>query len=238
MNYTNIYDKLISRARTRILEEYSESHHIIPLCLGGPDDASNLVNLTPEEHFLAHQLLVKIHPNNPSLVYAAHMMTVSSPRADRSKNKLFGWLRRKNSEAQKEKEFSQTTRQRMAEAVKNKPRLTCPHCGKTGLSGNMNRWHFDNCSKGPNKVVHTISKERKLKISQGLKEASYELINCQYCGIEARKCVIVTHEKFCKSNPNAKKKEDKKIQCPHCSKIGIPANMYRWHFDNCKQKPR
>ena len=25
-----------------------------------------------------------------------------------------------------------------------------------------------------------------------------------------------------------------KVTCPHCSKIGNPHNMVRWHFDNCK----
>ena len=25
--------------------------------------------------------------------------------------------------------------------------LTCPHCGKTGASGAMKRWHFDNCKE-------------------------------------------------------------------------------------------
>jgi len=24
-------------------------------------------------------------------------------------------------------------------------KMTCPHCGKVGGAGNMNRWHFDNC---------------------------------------------------------------------------------------------
>lgn len=27
-----------------------------------------------------------------------------------------------------------------------------------------------------------------------------------------------------------------KKTCPHCGKIGSPANMVRWHFDNCKYK--
>lgn len=30
-------------------------------------------------------------------------------------------------------------------------------------------------------------------------------------------------------------KNQKKIKCPHCDKIGISSNMSRWHFDNCKQ---
>lgn len=29
----------------------------------------------------------------------------------------------------------------------NNPTVTCPHCNKTGPSGAMNRWHFDNCRK-------------------------------------------------------------------------------------------
>lgn len=238
MNYNIIYQKLISRALNRKLTTYSESHHIIPRCMGGADDASNLVDLTPEEHFVCHQLLVKMHPNNASLVYAARMMTVSAPNTDRSKNKLFGWLRRKNLEAQQNKIFSDETRKKMSESAKLKPRVECPHCGKTGLVGNMNRWHFDNCSKGPNKVVHTIPEKQKQKISVGLKQAKHEILNCEFCGLEGKKCVISTHQQFCKSNPNRKKKVDPKIQCPHCNVVGTPANMKRWHFDNCKMKPQ
>lgn len=26
-----------------------------------------------------------------------------------------------------------------------RPKIICPHCGKAGGSGNMERWHFDNC---------------------------------------------------------------------------------------------
>jgi len=29
----------------------------------------------------------------------------------------------------------------------NNPIVTCPHCNKTGPSGAMNRWHFDNCKE-------------------------------------------------------------------------------------------
>jgi hypothetical protein len=53
--------------------------------------------LTPEEHYLAHQLLVKIYPKNRSLINAAVMMI-----ANRPSNKLYGWLRRKFAENQSE----------------------------------------------------------------------------------------------------------------------------------------
>lgn len=31
-----------------------------------------------------------------------------------------------------------------------RPKLTCPNCGKIGGTGNMQRWHFDNCRNKTN----------------------------------------------------------------------------------------
>jgi len=94
MDYLKHYNKLIERSKNRTLSGYTEKHHIIPRCLGGTDDKVNIAFLTPEEHFVAHQLLVKIY-NVPELVYAANMMTVSSSKNCHRRNKLYGWLRRK-----------------------------------------------------------------------------------------------------------------------------------------------
>lgn len=94
MNYKKIYDSLIARAKNRKLTEFTESHHIIPRCMGGNNDRSNLADLTPEEHYVAHQLLVKLYPKNHALVKAAIMMIPTRPS-----NKLYGWLRRKHSVA-------------------------------------------------------------------------------------------------------------------------------------------
>lgn len=100
MNYQKHYGLLIERARVRKLEGYSERHHITPKCLGGNDDPDNLVDLTPEEHYIAHQLLVKMYPSHPGLVWAAIKMTQNSFATTRS-NKLYGWLKRKHSAASK-----------------------------------------------------------------------------------------------------------------------------------------
>ena len=94
MNYQKIYTNLVVRGKSRVLNSYKERHHIIPRCLGGSDDEGNLVDLTPEEHYLAHQLLVKIYNNNYALVKAAAMMICGRPS-----NKLYGWLRRRHSMA-------------------------------------------------------------------------------------------------------------------------------------------
>lgn len=95
MDYKRIYESLIEKGKNRTLTEYSELHHIIPRCIYGNNDKTNLVRLTPEEHYLAHQLLIKIYPNNRSLVKAARMMI-----PNRKGNKLYGWLRRRYSVVQ------------------------------------------------------------------------------------------------------------------------------------------
>lgn len=96
MDYQKIYDKLITRGKNRMLAEYTERHHILPRCLGGTDDSSNLVDLTPEEHYLCHQLLVKIHPDNIKLLNAALFMTANG--MGRRSNKVYGWLKRRYAE--------------------------------------------------------------------------------------------------------------------------------------------
>jgi len=95
VNYQKIYDSLINRVKSRSFGGYREKHHIVPRCLGGSDDEQNLVELTPEEHYLAHQLLLKIHPHHRGLAKAAHMMCTGRPT-----NKYYGWVRRKFAEAQ------------------------------------------------------------------------------------------------------------------------------------------
>ena len=99
MNYNRHYYLLIERAKNRNITGYYENHHIIPRCMNGSDNEDNLVKLTPEEHYLAHQLLVKMYPENRKLVRAAVMMIPKRPS-----NKMYGWLRRKFSQVQSEQQ--------------------------------------------------------------------------------------------------------------------------------------
>lgn len=103
MNYKKHYETLCGRAKTRLLEGYTEKHHVIPRCMGGDNSPDNIVELTPEEHYVAHQLLVKMHPDNKGLVWAAHLMTTHSKNGEREGNKLYGWLRKKNAKLAKQR---------------------------------------------------------------------------------------------------------------------------------------
>lgn len=68
MDYQSLYNTLISHRKLNPPQNsYTERHHIIPRCMGGVDDKSNLVDLTAREHFVAHRLLAKIHPKERGL---------------------------------------------------------------------------------------------------------------------------------------------------------------------------
>ena len=98
MNYKLIYEHLVKRGQHRpTIDGYKEKHHIIPRCMGGSDEVDNLVDLTPEEHFVAHQLLVKMYPESLDLWKAAMLMASGNPVTNkgRKSNKLYGWLKRK-----------------------------------------------------------------------------------------------------------------------------------------------
>ena len=69
MNYQIIYDNLINQAKNRLVDGYTEKHHILPKSMGGSNQAFNIVKLTAREHFLAHWLLFKIY-KTPSMAKA------------------------------------------------------------------------------------------------------------------------------------------------------------------------
>lgn len=91
MNYALHYQRLMDRAESRTLGGYCEKHHVVPRCLD--KTSKHTVRLTPEEHFVAHQLLIRLYPGDYRLVFAAVKMTHNGDHTERS-NKMYGWLRR------------------------------------------------------------------------------------------------------------------------------------------------
>jgi hypothetical protein len=102
MNYISIYNSLITQAAGRVKADfkYVERHHIIPKCMGGSNDLDNLVYLTAREHFVAHQLLAKINPSIPGLIYACNLMVIS-PTGQRNNNRRYEWIKIQNSKLRK-----------------------------------------------------------------------------------------------------------------------------------------
>jgi len=203
--YSRIYFLIIERAKFRIIDSYTESHHIIPKSLGGTNSAENLVHLTSKEHFVCHRLLTKMTEGEAKrkMCYAMKIMT-----SDRHSlryiptSRTFEFVREQARQAQigvplsKErrenirkaltgKTLPEKTKQRMRAAHKHRPVMTQETKNKIGKS-----------NKGLSRSPEAIAKIKEARAKQ----------------------VITTVN----------------VTCPHCGKIGGSRIMPRYHFNNCK----
>lgn len=105
MNYVKIYTDLINKGlerglNKRILDYYTESHHIIPKCLNGVDRKINRVLLTGREHFIAHKILVKMYPGCNGLIRALHRL-LTDKRERKIASRDYEIIKQKYSELRK-----------------------------------------------------------------------------------------------------------------------------------------
>jgi len=180
MDYKKHYDALMQRAKNRCVEGYTERHHIVPKCLGGSNDEKNLVRLTAPEHYLAHQLLVKLNPGHKGIIWSAMAMTnYAAVNADRSRNKSYGWLREKLRqvlvEMNKGRVVSEETRKKQSLARRGKKRK--PHSEETkqkmslaAIGKKKSASHIEKMIKSKTGVkTGPRSEETKRKISESNK---------------------------------------------------------------------
>jgi RNase P/RNase MRP subunit POP5 len=173
MNYKTIYDNLILKALSRTFPDgsYYEVHHILPRCMGGSDLESNLVKLTASEHYVAHQLLVKINPTVPGLVYAAMAMS-GNPYGERSNNKVYSWLKKKQSELRKGIPLAKETKIKMSKTHTGRPgrKSESENAKKMALS-NKGRKHTEQSRRNMSESQKgkTIPEEQRKKMSEAAK---------------------------------------------------------------------
>ena len=246
MNYQRIYEQLTAKD---MIADYTEKHHIIPQCIGGTNDPSNLVRLTPEAHYLAHQLLVKIYPDNHKLIFAANRMTSGKRR----NNNLYGWLRNKHAEAtsklHKGKIVSAETRAKLSVANKGKPRPPISAETRAKLSVANKGKSFSETHRNNIRIANTgkkLSKETRDKIRNASQNKSPETIDKIRAASTGRVVSTETRAKLsaarklrapASAEQRAKTSASLKVIviCPYCNKEGGISAMYRWHFNNCKQ---
>lgn len=216
MDYQKVYSALILRGRLRVRnDEYYEKHHIIPKCMGGQDNVSNIVHLTPEEHFIAHQLLVKIYPTETKLILAMFAMTMPLKGLPR-KNKAYGWIRKKH------KEY---LRNDINRKINLKEKLT----GRK--FSNEHKKKISESITARNNTVEWKDKQRKVMLGRKYSDE----VNAKK-GLKGKDNPMYgqTHSKEIRKIISDANKQ--KIVCPHCNKTGGISIMKRWHFNNCKSK--
>lgn len=245
MNYICIYDKIISRALERKVVD-GEIHHIKPRCIGGSDNATNLVKLTYKEHYTAHHLLYRIY-KTPKLAFAWRSMYTRT-NGNRVNAKGFAAARKAWA--------VEMAKINTGRAVNSATRLKMS-AAKIGLEP----WN-----KGVSMADLGISTISNIELQYNGNPKicaycggviSYRKRKNIYCGMECRnkdakswitgnnnkpnstsfkKGNVVSDEVRRKISSAMKGIRRASTECPHCNKIGDISLMKRWHFDNCKNK--
>tara|TARA_R110001592_G_scaffold6022_2_gene32637 strand:- start:155 stop:826 length:672 start_codon:yes stop_codon:yes gene_type:complete len=170
MNFQIEYDNLIKFAqeqkREKGLDVYYEKHHIIPRSIGGTNKKDNLVLLTAQEHYKAHELLALANPDNNSLLYAWNMMSCRT-----GSGQAYAILKERHSKI-------------MSERFKGKK---LPRTQRDNISkGNMGKV----CSEGTKQKISLAQKgvpkseEMKRKISNGFSKEMREQIGASRRGVK------------------------------------------------------
>lgn len=94
--YTRWYFDIIFNASDRILlkNTYIEKHHIIPRCMGGTNDKSNIVKLTAREHFICHMLLEKMTTGQNKFKLACAAKWMASKHRDKISARMYAIIKK------------------------------------------------------------------------------------------------------------------------------------------------
>lgn len=254
MNYTKIYNSLINTRqqlkRTKHQDGLLESHHIHPKSLGGTNNISNLVLLTPREHYVAHWLLYKIHQkkDKAKMAYAFFKMcqrnptqtrNISSKQYERAKITVSKTCRGENHPNYGKVLWSDEQKKVMSN------RMSGSNNHRYGISP----WN-KGLTKETNETVANIAKNREGKdcgFGKGYHHSDQTKRQMSKAHL-GKKLSEETKAKLSKINMGKKLSEEtkakmsksrqgipqKEVQCPRCGRIGGFSAMHRWHFDNCK----
>lgn len=251
MNYQHHYLLLIERAKNRLIDVFTETHHVLPKCLGGKNDLSNLAELTPEEHYLAHLLLCKLHPGNKKLIYAATIMS-TGPNGRRNNNKRYGWLKKQMSVASTGsnnhmfgKTLSEERRKQSSHPGEMNPfygknhtdatrkKISDQNKGKAGLFGSKNGMYGKEHSATTKQKISDNS-PFKGTAGTGLHPATGRIMSQEQKDHYKK---LFTGKKVPEEMLSRWKKPkgpQQRLTCPHCNKNGGASNMKRYHFEHCK----
>jgi hypothetical protein len=176
MNYLKFYNNLINfaKARKTIKGQYYERHHIVPKCLGGSNEKTNIVKLTAREHYVAHQLLAKIYPDHLGLIFAAYSLSHDG-NGQRISNRVYEWIKLKyisklseylkENHPMKGKHHSIEAKEKMSKAKKGKPMSDDTKKKLKVYSLSDENWH-----RGKKRSAQTCENISKAKIGKKMSD--------------------------------------------------------------------
>lgn len=227
--YTRLYYAIIVNASNRNNNnQYVERHHIIPKCLGGSNDKTNIVPLTGREHFICHKLLTKmtVGPDRKKMLHAAWCFIRSSRTQQRKKitSKQYEIIRQ---------ELSQTLSQsrkgiNLGRIVSDETKLK-----------------LSKASKGKSKSKET---KEKMKLAWTTRDKNIKATTREKLSVASiefwrdpirRQQQSISRVQYLDNNPDVLIQQvnnlnSVKFTCIHCGKETNKGNYSRWHGLNCK----
>jgi len=248
--YKKWYNQITANAKDRVLDTYSESHHVIPVALGGEDTADNLVNLTAREHFVCHWLLTKFTTgqNRYKMINALRMMRAENPNQQRYNtqitSRVYENLKEEYAKLQSEKysgENNPMYGDKFYRSKEGKIRQAYAISGdNNGAKQTQARKKISENKQG--KKRDPFSDEWKQKMSESKKGANnhrygVEVSEETRAKIGAKLKGKKQSEETIRKKAEAVRgsKREKKL-CFHCDQLVAVNGYARWHGDNCKQK--
>jgi hypothetical protein len=258
MDYKLHYNKLIQSRqqfnRTKNNDGYLESHHIIPKSLGGSNEKSNLILLTPREHYIAHWLLYKMHTgkDKAKMAYAFFKMCSNNKNQQREFNSSIYVFRKKIMETSCSGEnhpcygkhnLSDEHKQILSERMLGENN---PNYGKKPWNYGLSKETSDTMAKISDTLKSNYIKENHPNYGKERSAETKQKISIAHTNkpkSESHKLKLsiantgktLSDETKQKMSIALKGKPQTKVQCPHCGKEGGVSSMKHWHFDNCKK---
>jgi hypothetical protein len=226
MNYISIYNNIISFAKNFNRSKSSgifEKHHILPKCLGGTNEITNLVLLTPREHFVAHLLLWKNDKTNyklfaPLLYFKKNKHIKNSRTFSEIRVQHILFMKTHNPSKYLSQESKRSKSEKLSEYASNRSVETRSKISKAAL-GKQKR------------LGAVLAPSSKIKISDSLKEYFSTV------GVSdiARKNISVAltgykHSDTSKQIWSIAAKNRRKYDCPECDTVQLDGGNFSRHM--------
>ena len=241
--YNQWYSTITERAKNRILNSYTESHHIVPRSLGGGDEPTNIVDLTAREHFICHWLLVKMTTGQEhhKMLNALRMMRAEKQGQQRYNTKITARVYENIKQEYAELQSKQFAGKGNGMFGKHHTQEAKDKIRQKNLGKKLTPEQIEKLKKATTgKKKPPITEEHRAKLSAakiGQNNANYGTIASdetrKKIGDKLRGRKQTEEEKLVRSLANMGKKREKKL-CPHCDQLVAVNGYARWHGENCQ----
>ena len=203
-------------------------------------EPSNIIELTPREHFIAHWMLSRIDPYRMGYAFGAMCFwkSTSQNRDYKISGRTYEEARLIVSENVKNRVVSEETRKKLREAWKIRiKRDGIPFLGQTHSEKTKQLIRDKRQKLIDSGFDFSHSEETKRKIGDAnrgkkMPPKKQETIENHRQKLLGRK---YSEEHRRRSSEANKGRKQKRHTCPHCNFTG-GHSMKHWHFDNCKFK--